>query len=132
MTMSDKDKFINLKDLKAKLRYWCKSRGASKGALESLIETVKHMPYTVRSDISCTLEVNDDWIFCKDRQPDKDGLYLVTYERYFTPDHIDEIDHVTDIGIKSYFADSYGWGIEKVHAWRKLPDMAIIGDKEEK
>lgn len=35
--MSDKDKFVNVADLKRKLRYWGKSRGASKQSIESLM-----------------------------------------------------------------------------------------------
>lgn len=54
--MADKDKFVNIADLKAKLRYWCKTRGMTKAAQDSLMETIKRIPYTVRADISETLE----------------------------------------------------------------------------
>ena len=43
--MADKDKFVNIADLKAKLRYWCKARGMTKAAQDSLMETIKRIPY---------------------------------------------------------------------------------------
>lgn len=62
--MADKDKFVNIADLKAKLRYWCKTRGMTKAAQDSLMETIKRVPYTVRADIESTLEADDtaEWI----------------------------------------------------------------------
>lgn len=54
--MADKDKFVNIADLKAKLRYWCKTRGMAKTAQDSLMETIKRIPYTVKADIESTLE----------------------------------------------------------------------------
>ena len=74
--MADKDKFVNIADLKAKLRYWCKSRGASKQTKESLMETIKRIPYTVQADISETLEVRNGWIPCSERLPEKQGRCL--------------------------------------------------------
>ena len=59
MRMADKDKYVNIADLKAKLRYWCKSRGASKQMQESLMDTIKRIPYTVRADISETLDTRE-------------------------------------------------------------------------
>lgn len=62
--MADKNKFVNIADLKAKLRYWCKTRGMTKAAQDSLMETIKRVPYTVRADIESTLEADDtaEWI----------------------------------------------------------------------
>ena len=57
--MSDKDKFVNIADLKAKLRYWCKSRGMEKAGQDSLMETIKRIPYTVKADIESTLSEDD-------------------------------------------------------------------------
>ena len=42
------------------------------------------------------------WISVKDKMPEKDGQYLVFTTKYFTPDHIDEIDHKDGIEISSY------------------------------
>lgn len=63
--MADKDKFVNIADLKAKLRYWCKARGMTKAAQDSLMETIKRIPYTVKADIKLTLETDDtaEWIY---------------------------------------------------------------------
>lgn len=60
--MADKDKFVNIADLKAKLRYWCKTRGMTKAAQDSLMETIKRVPYTVRADIESTLETTENEI----------------------------------------------------------------------
>lgn len=63
--MTDKDKFVNIADLKAKLRYWCKARGMTNAAQDSLMETIKRIPYTVKADIESTLETDDtaEWIY---------------------------------------------------------------------
>ena len=76
--MADKDKYVSIKDLKAKLRYWCKSRGASKQAQESLIEIIKHIPYTVRADISETLD-STRWIPCRERMPEEGVNVNITW-----------------------------------------------------
>lgn len=57
--MNDKDKFVNIADLKAKLRYWCKTRGMAKSAQDSLMEIIKRIPYTVKADIESTLETTE-------------------------------------------------------------------------
>ena len=54
--MSDKDKYVNVADLKRKLRYWSKSRGASKQSVESLMETIGRIPYSVKAELETTLE----------------------------------------------------------------------------
>lgn len=60
--VADKDKFVNIADLKAKLRYWCKARGMTKATQDSLMETIKRIPYTVRSDIKTRLETTENEI----------------------------------------------------------------------
>jgi hypothetical protein len=67
----------------------------------------------------------DRWIPCSERQPDTDGRYYVTYERYFTPDHVNDIDHVTDTDLL-YYSVKYGWGAYMVHAWQPLPEMYSV------
>jgi hypothetical protein len=57
--MGDKDKFVNIADLKAKLRYWCKTRGVTKAAQDNLMETIKRIPYTVKADIKATLDTTE-------------------------------------------------------------------------
>ena len=60
--MADKDKFVNIADLKAKLRYWCKTRGMTKAAQDSLMETIKRIPYTVKAEIGATLGTTENEI----------------------------------------------------------------------
>ena len=43
-----------------------------------------------------------EWISVKDKLPEKDGQYLIFTTQYFTPDHIDEIDHKDGIEISGY------------------------------
>ena len=43
-----------------------------------------------------------EWISVNDRLPEKDGQYLIFTTQYFTPDHIDEIDHKDGIEISGY------------------------------
>ena len=56
--MTDKDKLVNIADLKVKLRYWCKTRGMAKTAQDSLMETINRIPYTVKY-IASTLETTE-------------------------------------------------------------------------
>lgn len=58
--MSDRDRYISVADLKSRLRYWMRSRGMSKQAQQSLMETIKNIPYFVKPDISETLYKNDE------------------------------------------------------------------------
>ena len=43
-----------------------------------------------------------EWIPVKDKLPENDGQYLIFTTQYFTPDHIDEIDHIDGIEISGY------------------------------
>ena len=43
-----------------------------------------------------------EWISVKDKLPENDGQYLIFTTQYFTPDHIDEIDHIDGIEISGY------------------------------
>ena len=43
-----------------------------------------------------------EWISVNVRLPEKDGQYLIFTTQYFTPDHIDEIDHKDGIEISGY------------------------------
>ena len=113
--MADKDKYVNIADLKAKLRYWCKSRGASKQVNESLMETVKRIPYTVRADISETLECESEngWIPCSERLPEENEPVLC-YLR--TGDFlIMELDGAWFDGIHRY-------SLHSVTHWMPLPE----------
>ena len=64
-----------------------------------------------------------EWISVKDKLPEKDGQYLIFTTQYFTPDHIDEIDHKDGIEISRY-CKRYGFLSENgIHAkyWQPLP-----------
>ena len=64
-----------------------------------------------------------EWIPVKDRLPEKDGQYLIFTTQYFTPDHIDEIDHKDGIEISGY-CKRYGFLSKNgIHAkyWRDIP-----------
>ena len=70
------------------------------------------------------------WISVKDKLPEKDGQYLIFTTQYFTPDHIDEIDHKDGIEISGY-CKRYGFLSENgLHAkyWRDIPQPPK-GDK---
>ena len=43
-----------------------------------------------------------EWVSVKDKLPEEDGQYLIFTTKYFTPDHIDEIDHIDGIEISGY------------------------------
>ena len=54
----------------------------------------------------------------------KNGKYLVTYEKEFVPDHVDDVNHYKTIGILDY-SKRFGWFMvsqESVYAWMPLPE----------
>ena len=64
-----------------------------------------------------------EWISVKDKLPENDGQYLILTTQYFTPDHIDEIDHKDGIEISGY-CKRYGFLSKNgIHAkyWRDIP-----------
>lgn len=64
-----------------------------------------------------------EWVSVDDRLPEKDGQYLIFTTQYFTPDHIDEIDHKDGIEISGY-CKRYGFLSKNgIHAkyWRDVP-----------
>lgn len=69
------------------------------------------------------------WIPVSEKLPEETGMYLVTYQREFIPDHIDEINHVTDID-KKYYSEEFGWDAREVKAWMPLPTPYKEGKKE--
>ena len=72
---------------------------------EKAVEEVKRMP---------TIEPEPKWIPCKERLPDKDGLYLVTY---FS-------GHARWTGTDELLVDGTGklyWKYANVVAWQPLP-----------
>ena len=64
-----------------------------------------------------------EWVSVDERLPEKDGQYLIFTTQYFTPDHIDEIDHKDEIEISGY-CKRYGFlsknGIYTKY-WRDIP-----------
>lgn len=68
----------------------------------------------------------NDWIPVSERLPEAEGYYLVTGEKYFIPDHVNDIDHYKCVGIGYYSDYSHRFepsnGIEKFYAWMPLPE----------
>ena len=91
-------RFLDLTDEKMYVVYKNEDRNSSSygSYLVMGIEEKKSLPCPEKFELS--------WIPCEEKQPEKSGNYLVTYERYFCPDHVDQIDHVRDVGIKYYSA----------------------------
>ena len=64
-----------------------------------------------------------EWISVNDSFPEKDGQYIIFTTQYFTPDHIDEIDHIDGIEISGY-SKRYGFLSKNgIHAkyWCEMP-----------
>ena len=59
---------------------------------DELLKQLKNAPITICKSES-SIETVQEWISVKDKLPEKDGQYLIFTTQYFTPDHIDEIDH---------------------------------------
>ena len=84
---------------------------------EKLVELLKNAKAAMKSEnLSCDIARNmfvvdfmmsngvtvQEWISVDERLPEKDGQYLIFTTQYFTPDHIDEIDHKDGIEISGY------------------------------
>lgn len=64
------------------------------------------------------------WISCKEKLPEYDGYYLVTYEKEFVPDHVDEVNHYKTVGVL-YYSKRHRWICipdDMVYAWQPLPE----------
>lgn len=74
--------------------------------LVELIESARYWGSNTSEEIADNLIANgvtvQEWISVKDKLPEKDGQYLIFTTQYFTPDHIDEIDHKDGIEISGY------------------------------
>ena len=82
---------------------------------EKLVEIVKKADYSSLPSNTEDFHLNmfvmnlldhgvtvQEWISVKDKLPENDGQYLIFTTQYFTPDHIDEIDHIDGIEISGY------------------------------
>lgn len=58
--MTDKEKYINLAELKKKVRYWAKTRGMSNSSLQDFLNMINNLPVTVKGNLETTLEVEKD------------------------------------------------------------------------
>lgn len=58
--MTDKEKYINLAELKKKVRYWAKTRGMSNSSLQDFLNMINNLPVTVKSNLETTLEVENN------------------------------------------------------------------------
>ena len=74
--------------------------------LVELIESARYWGSNTSEEIADKLIENgvtvQEWISVKDKLPENDGQYLIFTTQYFTPDHIDEIDHIDGIEISGY------------------------------
>lgn len=64
-----------------------------------------------------------EWIPVSERLPKKNGKYLIFTTQYFTPDHVDDIDHRDGIEISGYYAGHGFLSTNGMHAkyWTYLP-----------
>lgn len=74
------------------------------------------------------------WIPVSERLPKAEGYYLVTGEKYFIPDHVNDANHYKCVGIGYYSDYSHKFepsnGIEKFYAWMPLPAPYKEGESE--
>ena len=100
------------------------------GVREKLVELIESSRYwgsNTSEEIADHLIANgvtvQEWISVDERLPGKDGQYLIFTTQYFTPDHIDEIDHKDGIEISGY-CKRYGFLSKNgLHAkyWCEMP-----------
>ena len=58
--MTDKEKNINLAELKKIVRYWEKTRCMSNSSLQDFLNMINNLPVTVKSNLETTLEVENN------------------------------------------------------------------------
>ena len=113
-------------------------REAAKRELLSWAVSINHPEYLIKDDALHVIDSipaadvveqeqeskpTNGWISVQDRLPEKDGQYLIFTTQYFTPDHIDEIDHKDGIEISRYH-NIYGFLSKNgMHAkyWCEMP-----------
>lgn len=63
--MTDKERYVNLAELKKKVRYCAKSRGMNDSTLQNLLSTINSLPATVKGELETTLkgETVGEWIY---------------------------------------------------------------------
>lgn len=69
-------------------------------------------------------ERKSKWIFCSDRLPDMDGLYLVWADKSFIPDHADENNVYRGRYLATFnktYCEWWGNNLENIYAWMPLP-----------
>lgn len=54
--MNDKEKFVNVAELKKKVRYWAKTRGMSDSSLQNFLSMIGNLPVTVKGELETTLD----------------------------------------------------------------------------
>ena len=106
--MTDRDRMIGIIDISFAKQY------EKRGLLTA--------PHTA-DDLLANGVTVQEWISVKDRLPDKDGQYLIFTTQYFTPDHIDEIDHKDGIEISGYYKGCGFLSANGIYAkyWCRLP-----------
>ena len=68
---------------------------------DELLKQLKNAQITICKE-EPSIALVQEWISVDERLPEKDGQYLIFTTQYFTPDHIDEIDHKDGIEISGY------------------------------
>ena len=56
--MSEKDMYINMAELKRKVRAWFNYRQAAKSTVEDFMKILDRLPKTVKGELETTLEVS--------------------------------------------------------------------------
>lgn len=74
--MTDKESYVNVADLKRKLRAFAKYRQYSKSATDELLGVVSKLKISIKADLETTLESTDV-------QPVKHGRWITKAEDYY-------------------------------------------------
>ena len=56
--MNEKDMYINMAELKRKVRAWFKYRQAAKSTVDDFMKILDRLPKTVKGELETTLEVS--------------------------------------------------------------------------
>lgn len=54
--MTNEERYVNLAELKKKVRYCAKSRGMNDSALQNLLNTINSLPVTLKGELETTLD----------------------------------------------------------------------------
>ena len=115
--MSDKERYVNLADLKRKARAWLKYSQFSDHTKNEFFKMISRLTVTIKGNLETTLQT-DEWISVKDRLPEPYTEVAVIYHE--TSD-IDSYAIACCNVFNNWICDLLSFHLPNVTHWMPLP-----------